>query len=463
MNRNGGSFVRRARKLERGQVVLLMLFMMVGLLGMAAMSVDVGVLYVSYRELQASTDAAALAGAQGLPNTTATTTATAYSAVAGGMNTYTNLPNVAMVSGYPKAVCLTTLTNEGIPCVAPANANAMAVKQQVNVPMTFARVLGIDSLSITARATAAMRGSSVAPYNVMIVVDTTDSMNDTDSDSACSSTRISCALAGVRALLSDLSPCLPSQTSCGAVTGGNVAYPVDTVGLMVFPGLTSTSQVQYEYDCSNSPNPTIAAYTASPLPTYQIVPFSSDYRASDTATSLRTNSNVVLASQGVSSCSQGMAVVGGVGTFYAGVITAAQSALVTAAASRPNSKNVLILLSDGDANATAGNLSGYQATQQCHQAVTAAQNATAAGTRVYAVAYGSAATGCSTDTNPPITPCQTMQQIASSSGTFFSDYTATGGDTTCVSASRPVTNLNEIFTEIAGDLTVSRLIPDNLP
>jgi hypothetical protein len=54
-----------------------------------------------------------------------------------------------------------------------------------------------------------------------------------------------------------------------------------------------------------------------------------------------------------------------------------------------------------------------------------------------------------------------MQQIASNPLNFFSDYTATGGTSSCISAARPTSNLNEIFTEIAQDLTVSRLIPNN--
>jgi hypothetical protein len=54
-----------------------------------------------------------------------------------------------------------------------------------------------------------------------------------------------------------------------------------------------------------------------------------------------------------------------------------------------------------------------------------------------------------------------MQQIASSPGYFFSDYTATGGDSTCISASQPVTNLSQIFQVIATDLTVSKLIPNS--
>jgi hypothetical protein len=97
---------------------------------------------------------------------------------------------------------------------------------------------------------------------------------------------------------------------------------------------------------------------------------------------------------------------------------------------------------------------------ECAQAVTAARAATAAGTLVYSVAYGSAPTGCSTDTSPAMTPCQTMSQMASAPQYFFSDYLQSGSNSVCV-ASQPVTSLAGIFSAIAADLTQPRLIPDN--
>jgi hypothetical protein len=54
-----------------------------------------------------------------------------------------------------------------------------------------------------------------------------------------------------------------------------------------------------------------------------------------------------------------------------------------------------------------------------------------------------------------------MQAIASSAQNFFSDYTQSGSSSTCISGSQPTSNLNQIFTDIAGDLTVARLIPNN--
>jgi hypothetical protein len=198
---------------------------------------------------------------------------------------------------------------------------------------------------------------------------------------------------------------------------------------------------------------------------------------------LNTSSDLVIAVGGKGGCA-GIGAPGGEGTYYAGAIYQAQASLVAEQLANPGSQNVIILLSDGDAGAcgttsqsacnkiqmTEGTTSTTVATSngvyaswinQCHQAVTAAKAATAAGTRVYTVAYGAEASGCPFD-SPAITPCVTMEDMASTTATFFSDYTATGGTGNCISSSRPTTSLDEIFTEIAGDFTTSRLIPNNL-
>jgi hypothetical protein len=223
------------------------------------------------------------------------------------------------------------------------------------------------------------------------------------------------------------------------------------------------------YQLPSAPN-----YKPATTPTYQVVGFSGDYRTSDTAASLSTSSNITIAAGAKTGCS-GVQAIGGEGTYYAGVIYAAESLLVTQQAAYPGTSNALILISDGEAQATTSeglSNSGVSKTsgvypssvQQCHQAVTAAQWAAqqgVGGTRVYAVAYGAESSGCTTDTTPTITPCQTMQQIASSPAYFYTDYSSTSNG--CVSASQPTTTLNQIFTEIGGDFTVARLIPDNTP
>jgi hypothetical protein len=459
------SIIRRLYDGQRGQSIVLIMISLVALLGMTAIVVDIGRLYYAYQQLVTSTQAAALAGGAVMtdPKADPVKTATSYSSVKGNLNAYSNLSNVTLVAGYPKLKCLQTLANAGLPCSAfPSGSNAIAVQQTTTVPTTFAGVLGFKSWPLTATATAAAKGGFNGPYNVIFIVDTTGSMNGDDNN--CGSTRISCALSGLQTLLKALSPC-PAGGSCGSSTA------LDNAGLMVFPGLTSTAEAAKDYTC-----PTQAPKTASynnvatqPTSPYQIVALTNDYRTSNTS-ALNTSSHLVIAAGG--GCSKGIGAPGGQGTFYAGVIDAAQAQLV--ASTRPNTKNVMILLSDGDAGASpsqmAGSTTKYPTTQQCHQAITSAQNAAAAtpnGTIVYAVAYGaSASSGCSTDTSPSITPCKALQQIASSPGTpanplnFFSDNTASGGDKNCTSI-RPTSNLNQIFTQIAGDLTVARLIPNN--
>jgi len=474
MNRNNGVFWRQANQGRRGQVLIFFTLWIPILFGITALVVDFGFLYFYQSELNASTQAAALAGASAMSQpgaTVASTTAAvqAYSGTAGNENNYTNLPGVSMVTGYPKFKCLTTVTSDfGLQCYGPSNSNALVVTQQVTMPLFFFQIFGGKTMTLTATATAAMKGAAPAPYNVAIIVDSTHSMNDTDSDSNCNNTRIACALAGVQVLLQGLSPCQPGQSSCGGATDGNVENSVDRAALLTFPAVVATTAPD-DYNCGSA-TPSIVSY-ATPFPstsTYQIVNFSSDYRASDAATSLNTSSNLVTAVGGKSGCT-GLQAIGGPGTYYAQVIYAAQSYLATEQASHPSSKNVMILLSDGDANATAAHMPGASTTsgvypstiQECHQAITAAQTAATAGTRVYAVAYGAEASGCTTDTNPTITPCETMQQIASAPAYFFSDYTATGGSSACISAAQPITGLNQIFQTILTDLSNVKLIPNN--
>jgi Flp pilus assembly protein TadG len=480
---NASARIRRLLKDDGGQVLPMMAVLLIGFLGTAALSIDLGRAFYGYRELQSATNAAALAGGSALPNSNASSLATTYSALSGDNNAQPNMSNVTMVSGYPKLECLNSLTSQGMACVAPANANAIQVQQQMVVNLIFAPVFGKHTLTLTATATASMSGAATTPYNVAVILDTTASMNGTDSDSQCNSSRLACAEAGVQVLYQSLYPCLADEASCGTATsntngGAMVANSVDRISLFTFPNPT-VGTISKDWTCPTS-NPTIEPYTfptagstsyspsGSPATTYQVVGFSSDFKTSDTVSSLNSSADDVIAVGGKSGCN-GMQAPGGEGTYYAGVIYAAQAALVAEKAANSGSQNVMIILSDGDASATSTAMPGASPTtgtypstkQQCHQAVTAAQAATTAGTRVYSVAYGSTSSGCSYDTSPSITPCATMQGMASSAEYFYSDYTASGGSSSCVSAAQSTTNLSQIFKNIAGSLTVARLIPNN--
>jgi hypothetical protein len=145
----------------------------------------------------------------------------------------------------------------------------------------------------------------------------------------------------------------------------------------------------------------------------------------------------------------------------------------------PVPQNIMIILSDGEANASASKMNSASnaawnnkgtypsALDQCQQAVAAANYAKSEGTAVYAVAYGSESSGCTTDsTNAAgvnqanITPCQVMSEIASGPSYFYSDYNQSGSSSTCESAGTSVTSLNDIFTAITNDLLLVRLIPN---
>src|SRR5208283_2013706 len=116
--------------------------------------IDLGhVMYVQ-KHLQASADAAALAGARELNCCTtsiAASTATAYSAAwtssttKGSNKNIDNNLYVQMASGYPKLKCF---TSTGISCTGPDNANGIVIQQTATVPMWFASIFGISSIPV---------------------------------------------------------------------------------------------------------------------------------------------------------------------------------------------------------------------------------------------------------------------------------------------------------------------------
>lgn len=534
---------------RRGVTGIATALSMVVLAGFAGLAIDIGHVLLVQRELQASTDAAALAGAYDInccssaPGT-AITTAKSYSAVAGGKNAISNV-TVTMASGYPLEKCL---TSTGISCNGPDNANAIVVKQQATVPMFFAQILGVKPFNVSATSTGGAKGGTQQALNIMIVLDTTKSMS-TSTDSGCglgaNATREQCALAGVQALLSGLNPSL------------------DYVGLMVFPGILSASDASDDYTCGKTlPSSDIQTYSNAPV--YQIVGLSgsNNFKSSSSSTTLNSSSDIVLATGGTGGggCSSGVTAPGGEGTYYAEAINAAQAALTSFAA--PHTQNVIVFLSDGGANSTKAetDVTGYisgttltvtacpngcsassttsgegplaagqsitgtgvtagttivsqlsgttggvgtykvsvsqtvgsktntqsltaanvltlngesfnQNTNQCQQAIAAAQAAAKAGTWVYSIAYGSStATGssstCTTDTSGPLaglSSCTTMQDIAASP-TAIPDATkfySNGNNGVVCPGSNSIANLVTLFQNLSTNLSQPRLLPNN--
>lgn len=458
MNRKNMRVVRSVRNGERGQSLILMAGLLIGLLSMAALVIDLGNVYFSYRQLQAATDAAALAGAEDLPNTTATVTATTYSSANSGDKNFNTVQSV--MTNITETATLECLTTTQVPCLPPAGMNAIVVTETAKVKTTFAKLFGVSSVSISATATGSAKNGNFGPFNVMMVVDNTPSMSLVDSGCTLPSpnnTEIGCALAGLRTLVSTLAPCASTLANCG--TGFT---PVDEVGLEVFPQLSNSAQSASDTDCNSLTSPTFVNYNQSGV--YNVLPLGSDYRNSDSS-ALNTASAMSKAiGGGVSGCAP-LSVSTGQNTYFAGAIKDAQAQLTLN--SRTNVTNVIVLLSDGDSNVPSGQIPGNEQLNQCAQAIAAAQSAALAGTWVYTVAYGaitSSSTSCKYD-NPAhggskaISACQTLQQMASDSTKFFSDTSAQGGQGAgCTSAARPITDLNQIFAAIANDFTSARLI-----
>ena len=504
------SILQRLLRWEHGQSLAFVALQMGVFIGVAGISVEAGHGYVAYRQLQASTNAAVLAGAQAMPNvTTAGSNVTAFSSKSGKLNASNLLTNVAITPTYS---CLsnvaTTLSVVCQPASDGGSYNSIKVVQTADVPSWFAGMFGISTFHLTYTATALMRGGTVTPWNIAIVLDGTKSMNNADSGTQCKGTQESCALQGVQALLSDLNPCALGQT-CSSSS----SY-VDSVSLYVFPP-PSTLTAPYDYCSGGSPsNVNNGNYTVPNLTSsygYQIIGFSNDYKSSDSTSTLATGSNASKAA-GVSGTScAGIYPKGGAGTFYAQAIYQAQSDLVAQQKNVPTSRNAMIILSDGDATACASGAntsagacstssdlqasSGYtlyglssststtypSALGECGQAVSAAQAATKAGTKVFTIGYGSPTSGsCGSDQTYtssgniaygggawPATStksdngkqaCDALAAMASSTGNFFSDD---GNKCAATSPSNAaITQLTTIFHSIANNLTAPRLVPN---
>jgi hypothetical protein len=526
--------LRQLLRNKRGSVAFAATICMVSLLGFTALSVDAGYAYMTYNKLRASTEAAALAGAKDIGvGGTPIDTATAYSAISGGKNAIAGI-TATMTSGYPALTCFSGAQSRGLACTTnqtpSTSANGILVQQTAVVPLFFASFIGVSSVTISANATALAAGQALPPLNVAFILDTTQSMKN--SDSTCGKTRVACAIQGFQTLLGELWPCKYGQTCTGsdpvdlaavlqfppvptAPTGGNCnnltpvayagitgrtnaktattsktlnfsstpAFPIGTaagsssnVRKWPFAGqVTDQDNASYIQAGTylSSTTSTTAVMSATPStavatgdhiavwpPIYQLVPLSGDYRTSDVA-ALNTSSNLV-------KCLNSLDAHGGFGTYYADAINAAQQTLTANA--RTGTRNVIILLSDGDASASSSNMvsqgSSTLAKDECKAAVTAAQNAAANGTWVYSIAYGASSSNtCSTDSGLYKNACYAMLQIANApgltTGTFVNDPTKFYSDKAngCVSPTHSTTSLNTMFQNIAYSLTAPRLLP----
>ena len=439
------AILRKFFKEELGQTLPFTAVILVSLMGLSGMAVDAGHGYYAYERLKVATNAATLAGAAGMPNTTtATSNVNTYSSATAQDKNFLG----TIVSGVQTTTtfsCSSTVSSKlGVGCQAGTSGgtpyNALTVTQTATVKTWFGSLFGISQFNIAATSMASMAGGSNEPWNIAIILDTTASMKDPDSGAQCSGTQITCAIQGVQELLKDLQAC-PTGLTCSSTT----KY-VDDVALYVFPPVLATT-AKYDYCSGSSSAPTHEWYEVSDLTvpspawTYQIINYSHDYQTTGASgnknNTLSTSSNIVKALGYSGSGCGGIQAPGGAGTYYAQVIAQAQADLLVQQTNNPGSQNAMIILSDGNATATAtgtgsggsfsstscsGGSKGYctsnyssssdlrpssngalngvsgnnstsdtypSAVGECYQAAYEASLATTAGTTVYTIGYGS--------------------------------------------------------------------------
>jgi hypothetical protein len=145
-----------SRKNQSGQTFVLTVLFMTALVGMAALVVDLGSWFRAHRKLQATADAAALAGAQELPSSP------------GDANAFARQYADKNTQG------LTGMTVTFSSKLEPNDTIHGHVQKPA--PGVFSKVFGIDSVEEGAKASAQVGGMQKAKYVAPIVVKNTHPM-----------------------------------------------------------------------------------------------------------------------------------------------------------------------------------------------------------------------------------------------------------------------------------------------
>lgn len=139
-------FAKNISKHEKAQILVIFALMIVGLMGSAALVTDLGTVYFQKTDMQNCADAAALAGAQDLPdNNTAISKAVEF-AGRNGLN--------AIQNGVEK-------DGDKITVTTPYNGDSTKIEVvcERTVQSSFARVLGFTQSNVSSRAVAQKVGS----------------------------------------------------------------------------------------------------------------------------------------------------------------------------------------------------------------------------------------------------------------------------------------------------------------
>jgi Flp pilus assembly protein TadG len=155
---------------ERGQALPLIILMFVVLCGCVGLTIDVGFGLLQKRRLQAAVDLGALSGAQQLPGTLASSDARSFTrsnfALASAQHVNVDATTSCMVAGC-------------------AEHDRLRLTASTQTPTFFVKLFGVDEWTVTARGAACGPcDSSVATFDVMVVLDRSGSMSGTDMANA---------------------------------------------------------------------------------------------------------------------------------------------------------------------------------------------------------------------------------------------------------------------------------------
>ena len=167
--------IRRISTDQRGTAVLLTIGMMVFILAMIGVAVDLAYQFAAIGELEKSVEAAALAGAGNLGfNDTAFPTARAAAVQYAGLNPYHN-PLGMLINLNPNPanapngdVVLGVWNNSAAtftPSLDGTIVNAVRCQYATTVPTSFLRVLGLQTLAVSASSIAVANPPALPPPN----------------------------------------------------------------------------------------------------------------------------------------------------------------------------------------------------------------------------------------------------------------------------------------------------------
>ncbi|MGH7839477.1 MAG: pilus assembly protein TadG-related protein, partial [Candidatus Binataceae bacterium] len=148
-----GKLPGRVARPDRGQVIVLAAIAMTGILGLTALTTDVGMLWTTRRHMQTAADAAAIAASRAL--TEGASLATAANAV-------------ATLDGFANGASGVTVTVNNPPSSGAYAGNASYVETIVQqaAPTYFLQVLGYTTVNVSARAVSGGVNSSSCLYSL---------------------------------------------------------------------------------------------------------------------------------------------------------------------------------------------------------------------------------------------------------------------------------------------------------